>query len=88
DTAKATIRPEFFPLLDTVAATLEQMKGGSVLLVGHTDARGAHAYNATLGMQRAKAVFDALAGRLGAQARSGLRVELDNDPGAPTGATK
>ena len=88
DTDKATIRPEFAPLLDAVAATLEQMKGGSVLLVGHTDARGAHAYNATLGMQRAKAVFDALAGRLGAQARNGLRVELENDPGAPTGATK
>ncbi|WP_241045844.1 OmpA family protein [Pseudoxanthomonas sp. LH2527] len=86
DTDKATIRPEFVPLLDAMAAALERKGGGDVVIVGHADRRGPHAYNAVLGMQRAKAVFDALAGRLGATARSALRVEIENDPIAPHGA--
>ena len=86
DTDKAVIKPEFEPLLDKLAATLGQMGGGDVVLVGHTDVRGAHAYNTALGMRRAKAVFDALAKRLDAKARAGLRVQIENDPAAPHGA--
>jgi large repetitive protein len=86
DTDKATIRSEFAPLLDTIAAALERQGGGNVVIVGHADRRGSHAYNSALGMQRAKAVFDALAGRLSASARATLRVEIENDPVAPNGA--
>src|SRR5690606_25792485 len=63
-TDKAAIRPEFEPLLDQVAAALEKMGGGSIAIIGHTDVRGSHAYNAALGMRRATAVYDALAKRL------------------------
>jgi len=88
DTDKATIRAEFAPLLDAMAAALERQGGGNVVIVGHADRRGSHAYNSALGMRRAKAVFDALAGRLGASARATLRVEIENDPVAPNGARK
>ncbi|MBD9480014.1 OmpA family protein [Pseudoxanthomonas sp. PXM02] len=88
DTDKATVRAEFAPLLDAIAAALERKGGGSVVIVGHADRRGSHAYNSVLGMQRAKAVFDALAGRLSASARAALRVEIENDPVAPNGARK
>lgn len=86
DTDMATIRAEFAPLLDAIAAALERSGGGGVVIVGHADRRGSHAYNSALGMQRAKAVFDALAGRLSASARATLRVEIENDPVAPDGA--
>ncbi|CAN7249401.1 OmpA family protein [Pseudoxanthomonas sp. LjRoot143] len=88
DTDKATLRAEFAPLLDAMAAALERKGGGNVVIVGHADRRGSHAYNTALGMQRAKAVFDALAARLGASARATLRVEIENDPVAPNGARK
>lgn len=88
DTDKATVRAAFAPLLDAIAATLERTGGGDVVIVGHADRRGSHAYNSVLGMQRAKAVFDALAARLSAPARASLRVEIENDPIAPNGARK
>ena len=88
DTDKATIRAEFAPLLDAMAAALDRQGGGNVVIVGHADRRGSHAYNSALGMRRAKAVFDALAGRLGASARATLRVEIENDPVASNGARK
>ncbi|MDR7067351.1 putative repeat protein (TIGR01451 family) [Pseudoxanthomonas japonensis] len=88
DTDQATIRAEFVPLLDTIAAAIERSGGGNVAIVGHADRRGSHAYNTELGMRRAKSVFDALATRLGASARSALRVEIESDPIAPQGARK
>jgi outer membrane protein OmpA-like peptidoglycan-associated protein len=85
DTDRAEIRPEFGPLLDRVAARLEGMGGGAVAVVGHTDVRGSHAYNAALGMRRARAVYDALAERLSPEVRGRVRVESSDDPTAPVG---
>ncbi|MDH5822406.1 isopeptide-forming domain-containing fimbrial protein [Luteimonas sp. RD2P54] len=85
DTDSAGLRPEFQPLLDRVAARLEQLGGGAVALVGHTDARGSHAYNAELGLRRARAVYQALAERLSPELRARVRVESSNDPTAPVG---
>ncbi|NZA28521.1 DUF11 domain-containing protein [Luteimonas sp. SJ-92] len=85
DTDRAAIRPEFGPLLDRVAARLEQLGGGVVALVGHTDVRGSHAYNAELGLRRARAVYEALAERLSPELRARVRVESSNDPTAPVG---
>ncbi|MGB9101942.1 MAG: OmpA family protein [Stenotrophomonas indicatrix] len=88
DTDKSTIRPEFEPLLDKVAAALEKMGGGSIAIVGHTDVRASHAYNTALGMRRAKAVYEAIAKRLSQEVRAKVRVEASNDPTAPVGVRK
>jgi outer membrane protein OmpA-like peptidoglycan-associated protein len=88
DTDKSTIRPEFEPLLDKVAAALEKMGGGSIAIVGHTDVRASHAYNTALGMRRAKAVYEAIATRLSQEVRAKVRVEASNDPTAPVGVRK
>lgn len=88
DTNQAAIRPEFEPLLDKVAAALEKMGGGSIAIVGHTDIRASHAYNVSLGMRRAEAVFEALAKRLSPQVRAKVRVQASNDPTAPVGEKK
>ncbi|MGH8086129.1 MAG: OmpA family protein [Lysobacter sp.] len=85
DTDRSTIRPEFEGLLDSVAKRLEEMGGGVVGIVGHTDVRASHAYNTALGLRRAQSVFDALVKRLGPTARAHLRVESSNDPNAPLG---
>lgn len=85
DTDRATIRPEFTPMLDRLATRLDAMGGGNVVIVGHADIRASRAYNAALGMRRARAVFEALATRLSPAARARLRVESSDDPDAPLG---
>ncbi|WP_158238431.1 MULTISPECIES: DUF7507 domain-containing protein [Luteimonas] len=88
ETDRATIRPEFAALLDAVAARLETLGGGVVGIVGHTDVRGPHAYNVDLGLRRARAVYDALAGRLSPEVRAKTRVEATRDPAAPVGEVR
>lgn len=88
DTDQSSIRPEFEPLLDEVAAALERKRGGAIAIVGHADVRGSHEYNTALGMHRAKAVYEALARRLSPQVRAKVRVEASGDPAAPVGAQR
>jgi outer membrane protein OmpA-like peptidoglycan-associated protein len=92
DTDREAIKPEFAPLLDRIAAHLEQAGGGTVSIVGHADVRGAANYNLALGMRRATAVFDALAQRLSPETRQRVRVESEsessNGPAAPAGSGK
>ena len=85
DTDRDTIRPEFAPLLERVAAYLQLAGGGTVAIVGHADRRGADAYNFDLGMRRARAVYDAIAAGLGPEVRAGVRVETSDGPAAPAG---
>ncbi|MBS0199717.1 MAG: OmpA family protein, partial [Proteobacteria bacterium] len=86
DTDKSEIKPEFEPLLDKVAAALDKQGGGEVAIVGHADVRGSHAYNAELGLRRAKAVYEALAKRLKPETRTKVRVDINRDPTAPVDA--
>ncbi|TYT26007.1 DUF11 domain-containing protein [Luteimonas viscosa] len=88
DTDQSRIRPEFEDLLDAVARRLEQLGGGVVAIVGHTDVRGSHAYNAALGLRRASAVQQALAQRLSPEVRAKVRVEASSDPAAPVGTER
>ncbi|WP_202905297.1 OmpA family protein, partial [Luteimonas abyssi] len=88
DTDRAEIRPEFAGLLDAVAQRLEGLGGGVVAVVGHTDARGSHAYNAALGLRRATAVQQALAARLSAETRGRVRVESSGDPTVAVGTER
>ena len=76
---------EFVPVIEKIAADIERLGGGVVGVIGHADRRGSDAYNVALGMRRAKAVYEAIAARLGAEARSRLRVEINDDPTAPVG---
>jgi uncharacterized repeat protein (TIGR01451 family) len=85
DTDSATIKPGFAPVIAKIAADIEKLGGGVVGVIGHADRRGADAYNVKLGLRRAKAVYEAIAATLGAQARSRLRVEINDDPTAPVG---
>lgn len=89
DTDKSTIKPEFMPLVDKIAADIDAVaaKGGETVIavVGHADRRGSREYNQALGMRRAKAVFDAIAAKLNPATKARLRVDIDNSLSAPTG---
>ncbi|MET0583012.1 MAG: OmpA family protein, partial [Pseudoxanthomonas sp.] len=88
DTDKATVRSQYLPILEQIAAYLEKKGGGEIAIVGHADPRGADAYNTALGMRRAQAVFAAIAARLSPEVRARVRVESSNDPAAPAGNSK
>ncbi len=85
DTGMSAIKPGFAPVIEKIAADIEKLGGGVVGVIGHADRRGADADNAALGLRRAKAVYEAIAAKLDAQARSRLRVEINDDPTAPVG---
>jgi outer membrane protein OmpA-like peptidoglycan-associated protein len=56
DFDKSTIKKEAEPSLRNVATVLKANPGAAVMIEGHTDAKGADAYNQTLSEQRAAAV--------------------------------
>jgi outer membrane protein OmpA-like peptidoglycan-associated protein len=56
DFDKATIKKEAEPSLQNVATVLKANPGAKVAIEGHTDGKGADAYNQTLSEQRAAAV--------------------------------
>jgi outer membrane protein OmpA-like peptidoglycan-associated protein len=56
ETAKATIKPESFSLLDEVATVILATKLGRVRIEGHTDSVGNAEYNMDLSQRRADAV--------------------------------
>ena len=85
DTDQATIKPGYAPVIAKVAADIEKLGGGVIGVIGHADRRGSAAHNDALGLRRAKAVFDAIAAKLGPEARARLRVEISDDPAAPAG---
>lgn len=60
DFDKAAIKPESQPQIDQLAALLKDNPKLEVLIVGHTDGKGAFDYNLSLSQRRAKAVSDAL----------------------------
>lgn len=60
---KATIRPESNGKLDQAATIIKQSNDGTFLVTGHTDAKGAAAYNLKLSRERAAAVVAALEAR-------------------------
>ena len=61
DFDQSTIKKDFMPEIQKVADFMKQNPGYSVVLEGHTDARGTDAYNQKLSDKRAKAVAKALA---------------------------
>ncbi len=60
DTAKWTIKPVSYPLLNEVAQVLKDHPTIKIRIEGHTDSRGRDAYNLRLSQKRAEAVRDYL----------------------------
>lgn len=58
DTAKATLRPEAFPILDKAAAEMKRYSLQKIRIEGHTDSRGSIEYNQDLSERRAESVLD------------------------------
>ena len=62
DFDSAKLRPEAEKSLHAVAEALEQFKGRSIRLLGHTDSKGDDGYNLKLSIKRADSVRSFLAG--------------------------
>lgn len=60
---QATISPNFRPVLDNFAQSLQQNQSATVTIVGHTDSTGSPAINEPLSLQRADATRDYLVSR-------------------------
>jgi outer membrane protein OmpA-like peptidoglycan-associated protein len=60
---RADIQPQFFDVLDRVAATLNEFPATYVDVVGHADSRGADDYNLALSQRRASSVAQYLVAR-------------------------
>jgi len=63
DFAKYDLKPQFYPALNTVAATLKEYNQTIVEVSGHTDSIGSDAANQTLSERRANAVAGYLMGQ-------------------------
>lgn len=62
DFNKADIRPESKPQIDQIVAYLKANPAVSVVIAGHTDAKGGFDYNIDLSRKRAQSVIKALTG--------------------------
>lgn len=65
DFDKDTINPDSKPQLDEIAKLLKASPELKVMIVGHTDAKGAADYNRDLSARRARSVVDALVDEYG-----------------------
>jgi OOP family OmpA-OmpF porin len=63
DTAKWTIKPESYAVLDEVGEILSKWPQLQIEVGGHTDSKGTDAYNQTLSENRARAVNEYLQGK-------------------------
>jgi outer membrane protein OmpA-like peptidoglycan-associated protein len=62
-TDSAALQPQFRPVLDNLASTLNQYNQTVINVAGHTDQRGDASYNLNLSQQRAESVAGYLNGR-------------------------
>ena len=53
---KSDVQPQFYPVLDNVASTLQQYNQTVIEVAGHTDSVGSDSYNQKLSEQRASSV--------------------------------
>jgi outer membrane protein OmpA-like peptidoglycan-associated protein len=60
---QSSLQPQFYPVLDNVANTLQQYNQTVIEVAGHTDSLGTDAYNQQLSERRAGAVADYLGTR-------------------------
>ena len=60
---RSDLQPQFYPVLDNVAATLREYNQTIVEIAGHTDSKGTDAYNQALSERRASSVGNYLMGK-------------------------
>lgn len=60
DLDSASLRPEFFEVLESVALVLEEYEKTVLVIDGHTDSTGSRSYNMELSRRRAESVGDYL----------------------------
>jgi len=60
---QSTLQPQFYPILDNVAGTLQEYNQTIVEVAGHTDSVGSDAYNQQLSERRAASVGNYLMSR-------------------------
>lgn len=60
---RSDLQPQFHPVLDRLAGTLQEYNQTIVEVAGHTDSKGSDAYNQQLSMRRAESVANYLMGR-------------------------
>jgi outer membrane protein OmpA-like peptidoglycan-associated protein len=63
DVGRAAIKPNFAPVLNQFAASLNQNPESNVTIIGHTDNTGSDAINNPLSVDRADSVRDYLVGK-------------------------
>jgi outer membrane protein OmpA-like peptidoglycan-associated protein len=73
DVGRADIKPNFVPILDRFAQTLNENQTTTVRIVGHTDSTGSDAINNPLSVNRAASARNYLTGR----GVNGQRIAID-----------
>ena len=82
-TGRADIQPNFRPVLDEFAASLQQNPNTKVTIVGHTDSSGSDAVNDPLSVSRAAHTRDYLVTRGVATERFTIQGRGSHEPVAP-----
>ena len=60
---QASLQPQFYPVLDDVASTLNEFPETAVDIIGHADSQGSETFNQRLSEDRASSVQSYLAGQ-------------------------
>jgi len=80
DTGRSDIKPNFQPVLDRFATTLNENPSTNVTIIGHTDSTGSPDINQPLSVDRAARTRDYLAGRGVNPARITVEGRGSNQP--------
>lgn len=88
DFDKATLKPQYYSMLDDVVRVMEANPGLRVEIQGHTDSIGSHDYNMNLSQRRAKAVRDYLVNQAGIASSRVTTVGFGETRPIATNATK
>jgi outer membrane protein OmpA-like peptidoglycan-associated protein len=80
DTNRYDIKPDFRPILDEFARTLQDNPGTQVTIIGHTDSTGNDAINNPLSVNRAAATRDYLTARGVGHARVSIDGRGSHEP--------
>ena len=79
------LKPDFYPVLDSVGLVLAKYADTTLRVSGHTDNTGSRQYNQTLSEKRARSVADYLATREVSQSRMYVQGLAFDQPLADNG---